>query len=132
MHEMKKSNAQTSFGIFSPTGHVVMAFATEANAQAALAALVAAGFQKDDITYYRSQEVLAQIKEVQELGEKAYQLGQETEKVDRYIELAKQGAGVLSVYAPKDKDSKRAVDIARPFKLKFAEKYNRLTLEELA
>ncbi len=132
MEKMNKGEMPTSFGIFSPTGHVVMAFATDADAKNAGAALVSAGFKGDSITHYSNSEVLTQIKGTEDTDEKALQLGQETEKVDRYAELAKKGCGFLVVYAPKDEDSKRAVDTVRPFKLKFAEKYNRLTLEELA
>jgi hypothetical protein len=132
MEKMTKAAMPTSFGIFSPTGHVVMAFATEADANQASAALTSAGFKGDSITHYSSGEVLTQIKGTEDTDDKALQLGQEKEKLDRYVELAKKGSGFLVVYAPKDEDTKRAVDIVRPFNLKFAEKYNRLTLEELA
>jgi tRNA A58 N-methylase Trm61 len=132
MQKIRKAEAPTSFGIFSPTGHVVMAFASENDAQKARTALAEAGFPRDSITYYSSADVLGQIKGTEATDVKAYQLGQETEKVDRYAELAERGAGVLVVYAPKEDEAKRAVKIAKPFKLEFAEKYNRLTLEELA
>jgi hypothetical protein len=132
VEKMTKGQMQTSFGIFSPTGHVVMAFATEADADKAKGALLSAGFKSDSITQYSSSEVLTQIKGTEDTDQKAYQLGQETEKVEQYAELARKGSGFLVVYAPKDADSKRAVDTVRPFHLKFAEKYNRLTLEELA
>jgi tRNA A58 N-methylase Trm61 len=132
MRKMTKADMPTSWGIFSPTGHVVMAFATDADANKASAALRSAGVAGDSILHYSPSEVLDLIKPTEDTDEKAFQMGQETEKVDRYAELAKRGSGFLVVYAPKDEDSKRVVDAARPFQLKFAEKYNRLTLEELA
>jgi hypothetical protein len=132
MRKMTKADMPTSFGIFSPTGHVVMAFATDADANKASAALQGAGVKADSILHYSPSEVLDLIKPTEDTDQKAYQLGQETEKVDRYAELAKKGSGFLVVFAPKDADSKLVVDTARPFQLRFAEKYNRLTLEELA
>lgn len=132
MEKMTKAELPLSFGMFSPTGHVVMAFATDADAKSAREALARNGFTRDLITHYDGDEVLSQIKKIEDTDEKVFQLGQEAEKVERYAELAKKGCGFLVVYAPKDEDSKRAIETVRPFKLKFAEKYNRLTLEELA
>ena len=48
------------------------------------------------------------------------------------LELARQGAGFLVVLVPDDEATRRAVRVTKPLGLKFAEKYNRLTLEELA
>ena len=59
------------------------------------------------------------------------QIGQEIAKVDEYLALAKQGCGFLLLHAPEEEAAKGAVEIVRCFNLKFAEKYNRLTIEEL-
>src|SRR5271168_4418765 len=117
MRKMTKADMPTSWGIFSPTGHVVMAFATDADANKASAALRSAGVAGDSILHYSPAEVLDLIKPTEDSDEKAFQLGQETEKVDRYAALAKKGSGFLVVYAPKDEESKRVVDMARPFQL---------------
>jgi hypothetical protein len=42
----------TSFGVFSPTGHVVMAFATEGEAERARRLLVTSGFAEKDVTHH--------------------------------------------------------------------------------
>jgi hypothetical protein len=132
MEKMTKAQAPTSFGIFSPTGHVVVAFDSDADAKKARQALVTGGITGDEITYYSSAEVLSQIEGSRETDNKLFQLGQEEEKVKRYTELANRGCGFLVVYAPADQDSKRVMDLLHPLKPVFAEKYNRLTLEELA
>jgi len=62
----------------------------------------------------------------------AAQIGQDAAKIEEYLALAKEGCGFLVVHAPEDERSKQAIAIVRPLGLKFAEKYNRLTLEELA
>jgi hypothetical protein len=60
------------------------------------------------------------------------QIGQDVAKIAEYLALAKEGCGFLVVHAPEDERSKQAVAIVQPYGLKFAEKYNRLTLEEVA
>ena len=132
MEKMTKPYIPTSFGVFSPTGHVVIAFDSDADARKARQALISGGIGADEISVYRSDEVLSQIEETRKTDNKIFQLGQEEEKVKRFTELANQGSGFLVVFAPSDDDSKRVMDLVHPLKPKFAEKYNRLTLEELA
>lgn len=121
-----------SFGVFSPTGHVVMAFENDADAEQARQALFQGGFGGNDVTRYTKDEVLAEFRRSEEQAFNPLQLGQEVDKAEEYLELARQGAGFLVVLAPEEETARRAVRIAKPLGLKFAEKYNRLTLEELA
>ena len=121
-----------SFGIFSPTGHVVMAFDNDADAERARQALFQGGFGGDDVTRYTKDEVLAEFERSEEQALNPLQLGQDVAKTEEYLELARQGAGFLVVLAPQEEAARRAVRITKPLGLKFAEKYNRLTLEELA
>jgi phosphoribosylaminoimidazole (AIR) synthetase len=132
MEEMSKANLPTSFGVFSPTGHVVVAFENETIAKNARQALITGGITSDKITLYRGDEVLSEIENSRKTDNKLFQLGQEEEKVKRYDELARRGCGFLVVYAPKDKETEQVMSILHPFKPKFAEKYNLLTLQELA
>ena len=127
-----KKKFPTSFGVFSPTGYVLMVFADDANAERARQALLDSGFNEKDVTHYGRDEVLAEIEKSEAHANDPVQIGQEVDKVDRYLEFAKQGCGFLVVHAPEEKKSALAVNVVRPFQLKFAEKYNRLTLEELA
>lgn len=122
----------TSFGVFSPTGHVVMAFATDGEAEHARQLLVNNGFVEGDVTHYNKDAVMAELEKSEEQARSPVQIGQEVAKVDEYLVLAKQGCGFLVLHAPDDEAAKRAVTIVKPLGLKFAEKYNRLTIEELA
>jgi uncharacterized protein Smg (DUF494 family) len=122
----------TSFGVFSPTGHVVMAFTTDSDADRARQLLFNSGFAQEDVTHYGKAEVLAQLEKSEEQATSPAQIGQEVAKVDEYLALAKQGRGFLVLHAPEDEAAKRAVAIVKPLGLKFAEKYNRLTMEKLA
>ena len=132
MKKLTKANFPRSFGVFSPTGHVVMAITNDAEAQQARAALLQSGFSDDDVTRYSKEEVLAEFEKSEAHAVDPIQIGQDVAKVEEYLQLANQGCGFLVVQAPEDEDAKRAVRIVKPFGLKFAEKYSRLTLEELA
>lgn len=127
-----KARFPTSFGVFSPTGHVVMVFATDGEAERARRSLVNNGFAQDDVVHYNKGEVTAELKKSEEQSENPLQIGQEVAKVDRYLALAKQGCGFLVLHVPEEEAARRAVALVKPIGLKFAEKYNRLTIEELA
>ena len=132
MEKSTKARFPHSFGVFSPTGYVLMVFTNDASAEKARQSLLEHGFKDSDVTHYGKDEVLAEFERSEEHAADPVQIGQDVEKVDRYLEFAQQGAGFLVVHAPEHDLSKRAVNLARPFGLEFAEKYNRLTLEELA
>ena len=121
-----------SFGVFSPTGHVVMAFTTDGEAERARKLLLKNGFAQGDVTHYGKDEVMAELEKSEEQATSPAQIGQEVAKVDEYLVLAKQGCGFLVLHDPEDESAKRAVAIVKPLGLKFAEKYNRLTMERLA
>jgi hypothetical protein len=126
-----KRRFQTWFGVFSPRGYVVMVFATDREAEQARQLLVTNGFAQEDVTHYDKGEVMAELEKSEEQSASPVQIGQEVAKVDTYLPLAKQGCGFLVLHAPEDEDAKRAVAIVKPLGLKLAEKYNRLTMEEL-
>jgi hypothetical protein len=132
MKKGSKAKFPESFGVFSPTGHVVMAFAGDADAERARQLLITSGFAEDDLTHYKNADVRAELEKSEEHSASPLQIGQEVEKVDEYLVLAKQGCGFLVLHAPDDKHARRAVALVKPLGLRFAEKYNRLTMEELA
>ena len=132
MSKLTKEKFPTSLGVFSPTGHIVMAFATDSDARRAQKALFDGGFKEEDVTHYNKVEVLSEFEESGEQAKSPLQIGQDVAKIEEFLALAKEGCGFLVVYAPKGERSKLAITIVHPFGLKFAEKYNWLTIEELA
>ena len=127
-----KAKFPTSFGVFSPTGHVVMAFSSDADAERARQLLVRSGFAEEEVTHYSKNEVMAELKKSEKQSESPLQIGQEIAKVDEYLELAKKGCGFIALHAKEDEAAKRAVALVKPMGLKLAEKYNLLTIEKLA
>lgn len=131
MKEIAGKKFPTSFGAFSPTGYVVMAFESDGDAKQAALALRDNGFDETDVAYYSHDEIAAEFEKSEEQSLNPLQIGQEIAKVDEYLALAKQGSGFLLLHAPEEEAAKGAIEIVRRFNLKFAEKYNRLTIEEL-
>jgi hypothetical protein len=122
----------TSLGVFSPTGHVVMAFGDDNSAEMAQRALLAGGFAPDEVTRYNKEDVVLECEKSMEHASSPAQIGQDVAKIEEYLALAKKGCGFLVVHAPEEERTKQAIALVHPYGLKFAEKYNRLTLEELA
>ena len=114
MKKDTKMQFPTSFGVFSPTGHVVMAFATDGEAERARLLLVKSGFAQEDVTHYDKYEVMAELRKSEGQAASPLQIGQEVAKVDAYLVLAKQGCGLLVLHAPEDEAAKRAVVIVKP------------------
>jgi hypothetical protein len=126
-----KKRFKTWFGVLSPTGHVVMAFATDQEVERARQLLVDNGFSQEDVTHYGKAEVMTELEKSEEQDANPLQIGQELASMDKYLALAKQGCGFLVLHAPEDEVAKRAVSIVKPLGLKLAEKYNHLTMEQL-
>jgi hypothetical protein len=132
MAKAVRAKFPTSFGVFSPTGHIVMAFPNNDCAVMARAALLSEGFKESEVSRYTTEEVILECEKSNEHAADPLQIGQDVAKIAEYLALAKEGCGFLVVHAPGGERSKQAVRIVQPYGLKFAEKYNRLTLEELA
>jgi hypothetical protein len=124
-------NLPKTFGVFSPTGHVVMGFTSDEAMKAARQALLAAGFNETSITSFSSQEVVLEIDTMKSNASIVAVHADEGRWMEQHLELARRGGGFLVVYAPDESESTHAVDIARDFGLKLAHKYNRLTLVDL-
>jgi hypothetical protein len=132
MTEPVRAKFPTPFGVFSPTGHVVMAFANDDGAEMARGALLAGGFAENEVSRYDKGDVILECERSNEQVSNPVQIGQDVAKIAEYLALAKEGCGFLVVHAAADERSKQALAIVHSYGLKFAEKYNRLTLEELA
>jgi hypothetical protein len=131
MKEISTKKIPTSFAAFSPTGYAVMAFATDADAERARQALRDNGFGESDIAFYCHDEIAAEFEKSEQQSFNPLQIGQEIARVDEYLALAKQGRGFLLLHALEEEAAKSAMEIVCRFNLKFAEKYNPLTIEEL-
>jgi hypothetical protein len=90
MNKLTKDKFPTSFGVFSPTGHIVMAFPTDGDARKAQQALLSGGFSDADVTHYDSQEVKAEFEKSEAQAANPVQIGQDVANVEEFVALAKQ------------------------------------------
>lgn len=128
---MTKADLPTSLGAFKPVGHVLMAFASEAEARDAARALREAGFADGDILDFSGAEHAARMNEMLDHASDFAGFGYEIVLMRRYKELCRQGCTWLLVYAPEDEEAARVADVARRLHALTAVKYHRLVEEDL-
>jgi len=126
-----EGNIPRSFGAFYPTGHVVIFFANQGDAERAREALLTGGYEDGELVILSSDYVAAAVEDALPHVSLLAQLGSETQHMQEHLELAKQGCDKLIVYAPTEHESKRVMNVARRFDIRLAEKYHRLVIEHL-
>jgi len=128
---LTKADHPLSFGVFSPVGHVVVAFADAAAADAAARALREAGFDDEDILEYGADEESQEMSRMLDGISGAAGFGHEVCLMRQYKALADEGCCWLVVYAPDKAHCEQVVEVARRHGAKLAEKYGRLVVEDL-
>jgi len=128
---MSKGEFQESLGVLNPVGHAVLAFANDAVAAEANAALLQAGFKTEDILSYTSAELFPNLDEMMRHASGAAGFGYEITLMRRYMTLASEGVGWVVVYAPDDAQTARVKDIAARLGARSAVHYGRLLHEDL-
>jgi hypothetical protein len=101
MAQPVRAKFPTSFGVFSPSGHVVIAFGNNENAEFAREALLTAGFVENDVTRYNAKDVVLECAKSNEQSANPPQIGQDLAKIAEYLALAKERSGFLVVHAPR-------------------------------
>ena len=121
----------TSFGVFKPVNHVVMSFATAADADAAVGALHEAGFGDSDIWRYSPGEMREQAeRDIGNAGGLA-SLGQDLNLVKSHLALALQGQSFVVVSAAQEEQVLRVTEVATRAHATRAQHYGSLVIEEL-
>jgi hypothetical protein len=130
---MTKADHPQSFGAFKPVGHVVVAMPDDARAAAAAQALLAAGFEAEDILEYTAAEEDDEMDRMLRNAEAnaVAGFGYEVSLMRRYQELAREGASWLIVYAPDDEQAAKVAATVDAHGALMAEKYHRLVIEDL-
>ena len=128
---MSKGEFQESLGVLNPVGHAVLAFANDAVAAEANAALLQAGFKTEDILSYTSAELFPNLDEMMRHASGAAGFGYEITLMRRYMTLAGEGAGWVVVYSPDEAQVVKVTEIAKRFGARSAVHYGRLLHEDL-
>jgi hypothetical protein len=120
-----------SFGVFKPTGHVVLSFPTARHAQAAAEQMPGLGLPDDAVHRYTDQEMLQQIDHDRQHASALASIGQEMNLVLAHRALAERGYHWLVVRAADDEVARRVADVARRCGAERAQAYGRFVIEEL-
>ena len=131
LKRMTKADHPQSLGAFKPVGHVVVAMPDDARAERTVQALLAQGFERDDILEYSAAEENDEMDRMLQHTSDFAGFGYEVTLMRRYKELAGQGASWLIVFAPEDDQAERVAAAAREHGALLAEKYHRLVIEDL-
>lgn len=128
---MDKTDEQQAYGVFKPTGHVVISFPSREQADAAAQALAAIGIDGDAVRRLSDREMLAQTARDMQHGDALANLGQEMNLVKAHRALAELGYHWLVVRAGDDAQERRVAELAREHGAERAQAYGRFVIEEL-
>jgi hypothetical protein len=128
---MDKSNPERTFGVFRPTGHLVISFPTAKDQDGAAQQIGAAGLEGDAITRYSPAEMLAQTTEDLARAGVMATIGQDLNLVKAHRELAERGYHFLVVKVDNDAQARQIADIAEGHHAERAQHYGRFIIEEM-
>ncbi len=128
---MDKTDPPTSFGVFKPVGHTVIAFSSPDSMKAAIAMLLTQGFTLGDMVTYTAQEMLAQAESNLLTASPIASVGQELNLVKAHLALAQQGCSFLVVHADDDAKTGFVDAVVRSQHATSAQRYGRFLIEEL-
>ncbi|MGQ5525112.1 hypothetical protein ACUHMQ_17870 [Chitinimonas sp. PSY-7] len=131
MDKMSKTHVPTSFGVFKPVGHVVLAFTTADRRDAMQAALFAVDFQADEVTSFDSEEWLETMNSADANYGVLASFGSELDQVEMHAKLARDGHVFLVVFAPKHDKADVVIRLAEEHHATLAQKYGRLLIENV-
>jgi hypothetical protein len=125
------STDQSSFGVFKPVGHVVLAFPRADQAQAALLALAAIGLSGPELRTYTDVQMLQQIRGDLHNASPLAEIGQELNLIRSQEALALRGFHWLVVRAKDSETATRVAATALQCGARSAQSYGRFIIEEL-
>lgn len=128
---MEQNDLPEAFGVFKPVGHIVIAFRSAADQQAAAQALQQQGFAASALVRFTPEEMKKQVDADVKSASVLASLGQELNLVKAHRALAESGCSFLVVHAPDDELAERVALVARSMKAVAAQRYGRFIIEEL-
>lgn len=128
---MEKNDLPEAFGVFKPVGHIVIAFRSAADQQAAAQALLQQGFAASALVRFTPDEMKNQVDADMAAASALASLGQELNLVKAHRALAESGCSFLVVHAPDDDLAERVATVARTMQAVAAQRYGRFIIEEL-
>lgn len=128
---MNKTDPPTTFGVFKPVGHTLMAFYTEDQLQSAVVALTALGFAPASMVHYSAAEMATQVDAQLLAASPLASFGYEMDLIRVHGDLAKKGCSFLVVDAPTDVLAAQVAELVHSIKPATAQHYGLLMIEDL-
>lgn len=128
---MDRKQLPTEFGIFYPTGWIVLAFKDKALAERVQRDLMTGGYEAQDCMLFDAGDVIPTAREQLENADWLGRLGRADEMVQTHLNAAKGGSTFLLVYAQTDDEAERVMNVARRVPLQFAHRYRRFAIQTL-
>lgn len=125
------SDANRSFGVFKPVGHVVISVPSAEAADRTALALSRLGLGDAGMHRYTDREMLRQIDQDVASASPIAAIGQEMNLVLAHRALAERGYHWLVVAAGNDEQARRIADAARAQGAERAQHYGHFIIEEL-
>lgn len=128
---MDKTNPPTTFGVFKPVGHTLIAFHTEDELQSAVAALAALGFLHSSMVHYSAAEMAAQVEVELLTANSLATFGYELDLIRVHGDLAKKGCSFLVVDAPTDALAAQVAEYVHTIQPATAQHYGHFMIQDL-
>lgn len=121
----------TSFGVFKPVGHLMVGLPTQAQLDALVLALHAAGWPETAVRQFSPRESVAELQAMVDNASSLAGFGYEITLLRRYLSLTEAGYRWLLVKAEDTEQAEAAAELARAQGATLAVHYRTLTVEEL-
>lgn len=128
---MNKQNPPTTFGVFKPVGHTLIAFHTRDELEAAQTKLLTLGFGSSSMVHYTASEMRAQVDAELLTANPLANFGYELDLIRAHGELAKQGCSFLVVDAPTDALADQVAELVHSIQPATAQHYGRFLIQDL-
>ena len=128
---MDKYDPPTSFGIFKPTGHTLIAFRDETQLQEAMTALASVDFKPDSMVRYTPEEMAAQVETQLQSHNPLANFGYEIDLIRVHKGLAQEGCSFLVVDAPTEELQAKVAELVKRMNPVSAQHYGRILIEDL-
>ncbi len=128
---MEKAALPTSFGVFKPVGHTVIAFESAPLQKAAEVALLAQGFSAADLARYTPAEMVAQVDAQVQNASPLASVGQDLNLIKAHRALAENGCHFLVVHAPDGRTAALVDHVVHNMHATAAQRYGTFIVEEL-
>ncbi len=128
---MNKLDPPTSFGIFKPIGHTLIAFRDDTQLRDAIASLESIGFTSESWVSYSPAEMVEQINAQLSAYNPLANFGYELDLVHAHKVLAEQGSSFLVIEAPTENLAAKVATLVGHIKPVAAQHYGSLLIEDL-